>query len=538
MRLSLLASAALFALLLAVVVLLQWQGGAFTGFFANDAAAHYVTGMAVRDWLGGLPSTALRNPIRFVIDYHAHLPLTGFGLWPPLYHAVEGLWMLLIGSSKTSVLLLSGIVTALTGTAVGLAVCRRAGWVEGLFAGLVMVANPLAQRASGELMLDMPSALAIFLAVRVYAAFLARGGLGIAIAFGICAVAALLVKYNTLALALVPPLCVLIARRWDLLLRRAFYAPAVLVAVLAGPLYLKTRSFVEQGFRFSWGAEYVQLASVYNALSLFDGLTPLVAPLALAGLVRALWLGGRTKDVAPMEVAFAALAISVLLFLLAVPVALQDRYMLPALAPLVVLAGCECARLRRMLRQPVLRALGIALPLAGVVFAALPPQRLPQDRAAGAIAAMKEALPPGNPVVLLVADGDNEPALIAEIAMRQSHPAQIWVIRGARLLGGGGFNNADYQPRFADTAAMLREIDRYGVAMVILQRQTGPRAWAHVGQFAGLVEQRSERFEKIALSGDPSPFEVLRLRGNQDAKPDPVALTALSGPGTLMRMVE
>lgn len=157
-------AAGLFVLLLAVVVGIQWQGDANTGFIANDAAAHYVTGLAVHDWLRGLPGTLSGNPLRFVIDYHAHLPLTGFGLWPPLYHGVLAVWMVVAGTSKASVLLLSGVVAALTGAAVGLAVARQAGWACGLVAGLLMAANPLVQRAAAELMLDLPCALASFLA--------------------------------------------------------------------------------------------------------------------------------------------------------------------------------------------------------------------------------------------------------------------------------------------------------------------------------------------------------------------------------------
>jgi hypothetical protein len=527
----------LFVLLLAVVVGIQWQGDANTGFIANDAAAHYVTGLAVHDWLRGLPGTLGGNPLRFVIDYHAHLPLTGFGLWPPLYHGVLAVWMMVAGTSKASVLLLSGVVAALTGAAVGLAVARQAGWACGVVAGLLMAANPLVQRAAAELMLDLPCALASFLAAWAYAAYLARGSWRLALLFSACAVAAMLVKYNALALALVPPLCVLILRRWDLLLRPSFYLPAIVVAVMVGPLYLKTHGFVEQGFRFTWGVEYVRLATSYNLASLLEGLTPLAVPFALLGLGRVLWKGGDRGAVSMIEVACASLALAVFLFLLAVPVALQDRYLLPALAALLVLAGCELGRLVQRLRQPAWRALAIAAPVAVAAFAVLPPARQPQDMLAAAVAAMQTELPHANPVILLVADAETEPALIAEIAISEPRRPRAWVIRGARLLGGGGFNNADYQPRFATPADILPEIDRYGVAVVIFQRSTRPDAWGHIGQFATLLEQAPDRFERVFRTDGRAPVDVLRVRGNEGRIPDPAALTELSGPRALMRMV-
>ena len=75
---------------------------------------------------------------------------------------------------------------------------------------------------------------------------------------------------------------------------------------------------------------------------------------------------------------------------------------------------------------------------------------MPHDRLQEAAQAALEALPPSNPVVLLVADGTTEPALIAAIAMAEPQRPMAWVIRGSRLFGAGGYNNADYQPRFTD----------------------------------------------------------------------------------------
>ncbi len=531
-------SGALFVVLLAVVAALQWAAGAYTGAFVSDVPGHYITGLAVHDWLR---HHFLGNPVPFVIDYHAHLPMTAFGLWPPLFHGVEGVWMLVFGTGRASILVLSAAVTAALGTAVGIAVARRAGWIAGGLAGLLMVANPLVQRASAELMLDVPCALAGFLAALAYAAFLERSRWGrAALAFGLLATAALLIRYNAVALAVVPPLCVLIGRRWDLLVKPGFYAPAAVVAVLAGPWYLLTRGLAEQGFQFSWGMTYLRLASSYNAHSIVEALTPLVAVLAVLGLVRVLWRGGQrgAQAVAPVEIACAALALAVFLTLLAIPVALQDRYMIPAVPPLVVLAALEAARLFAYLRTPALRYAGGAVLVASAIAASLPVPQVKQDRLAEVVRAVQAALPRDNPVVLLVADGTNEGALTAEIAMSETQRPRIWVIRGSRLLGGGGYNTADYVPRFSSPEPIMGEIERYGVPIVILQHSDRPRGWVHIGQFATLVEQSPDRFERLAVFGDTAPVEVLRVRGQEGRRPDAAALTELSGPRALMRLLK
>jgi 4-amino-4-deoxy-L-arabinose transferase-like glycosyltransferase len=230
--------------LLFAAAMLQWRAGAFTGALTGDASAHYVSGLMVHDWLLNQFGS---NPVRYLINYHAHLPLTAIGLWPPFYYGIEAIWMLLLGVGKPAMLWLSGSTTALLGLAVGTVVARRAGWIGGVLAGLVLLGNPLVQRASNELMLDVAAALGCFLAALAYAAYLARGRWGTALGFGLLAVIAMMTKYNALALAFLPSLCVLIGRRWDLLRRPSFYAPGVIVGVLAGPWYMLGHGLAEQG---------------------------------------------------------------------------------------------------------------------------------------------------------------------------------------------------------------------------------------------------------------------------------------------------
>jgi hypothetical protein len=526
----------MFAVLLATTALLQWRAGGFAGTFTGDAAAHYVSGLMAHDWLQDRPGS---NPVQYLINYHAHLPLTAFGLWPPFYYGIEALWMLLIGIGVPAMLWLSGSITALLGLTVGLVAERRTGWIGGLLAGLLIVGNPLVQRASNELMLDVANALACFLAALAYAAYLVRGRRGAAmLGFGMLAATAMMIKYNAVALAFLPPLCVLIGRRWDLLRRPSFYTPAVIVGVLAGPWYVMTHGLAEQGFQFSWGMAYLKLATLYNAGSIIEGLTPPIALLALIGLVRVFWRGGRSGMLAPVEIACAALGLSMFLFLLAVPIALQDRYLIPCLAPLLVLAAHEAMWLFERLRRPIARGAWVAVLITSVVTFAWTEQSVPHDRLHEAAQAALEALPPSNPVVLLVADGTIEPALIAAIAMAEPQRPMAWVIRGSRLFGGGGYNNADYQPRFTDPRALLEELNRYGVSLVIFRRTGAVREWTHVAQFGAMLAAAPEQFEAVAEIPGPVPIRILRVLGNEARHPDVAALTHLNGPQALLRMVQ
>src|SRR5690348_8124622 len=67
---------------------LQWRAGAFAVEFGGhpDEAAHYVTGVMLRDYAAG---GHLASPRGFVEQYYAHYPKLGLFMWPPLFHGTE-----------------------------------------------------------------------------------------------------------------------------------------------------------------------------------------------------------------------------------------------------------------------------------------------------------------------------------------------------------------------------------------------------------------------------------------------------------------
>ena len=100
-----------FVLLLAAVLLLQVIGGAYSAALSGteDEAAHYVTGLLFRDYVAsGLRTT----PIEYAEDYYLHYPKVGIGHWPPVFYALQAVWTLPFGASRTSVLLLMAVIAA------------------------------------------------------------------------------------------------------------------------------------------------------------------------------------------------------------------------------------------------------------------------------------------------------------------------------------------------------------------------------------------------------------------------------------------
>jgi len=81
----------------------------------------------------------------------------------------------------------------------------------------------------------------------------------------------------------------------------------------------------------------------------------------------------------------------------------------------------------------------------------------------------------------------------------------------------------------------LAELDRYGVTTVLFRQSGNPLEWAHVGQFAAVLDQSPERSETVATVQAATPIRILHVRRATPAPPDAEALTRLSGPQALMK---
>ena len=87
---------AIFTFCFSLAALLSWFAGAFQAEFGGypDEPAHYVTGLMIHDYIAGwFPAT----PLRFAENYYLHYPKVAFGHWPPVFHFLQAIWMLLFG---------------------------------------------------------------------------------------------------------------------------------------------------------------------------------------------------------------------------------------------------------------------------------------------------------------------------------------------------------------------------------------------------------------------------------------------------------
>jgi len=229
-------------------VSLHISNGVFAGEFGEhpDEAAHFVTGLMVRDFIG---MSLQASPMDFAENYYLHYPKVAFGHWPPFFYMVQAAWTLVFPSTHASLMLLIAMLSTMLALTLFSIIQQECNAITGFFAGLLLMAFPIVQKLSGMVMAEVLLALLSIVAVLFFWRFMEDLKVGNAIGFGVFSTLAILTKGNGLALALVPVLSLFLSRRLHLLLRPTLWLSAMIVAVFCVPFYWLTIDMVRGGWQ-------------------------------------------------------------------------------------------------------------------------------------------------------------------------------------------------------------------------------------------------------------------------------------------------
>lgn len=213
---------------------LQWKAGAFAAEFGShpDEAAHYVTGLMIRDYV---VTGHFAHPWAYAQYYYAHYPKLALGMWPPLFHLTEALWTLVLSPSKVSVLLLEALIAAALAASVYWVLRRQYPATAAFAGGTLFVLLPLVRNSTQAVMADGLVALLAFWAMIFMVAYLERERTRDAVFFGAFAALSMTTKANGVALVLLPVIAVLITRRFCLLRRSGLYYAAAIILGFGAP---------------------------------------------------------------------------------------------------------------------------------------------------------------------------------------------------------------------------------------------------------------------------------------------------------------
>jgi hypothetical protein len=515
----------IFALLMAAAVTLQWIAGAYSSELSGypDEPSHYVTGLMIRDYIASGFAT---TPVRFAENFYVHYPKVAFGMWGPLLHAVEGVWMLPFSPSRTSVMLLMALITTALAFTLARVVGREFGPFAGVGSGLLLISTGVVQFNSAMTMADNLCALMQFWALLSFGRYLDSQKRRDAVWFGVFACLSILTKINGVALVLLPPLALILTRRFALVKSRDFWIPAVMVLAIAGPWqYFSFRLVNGIGERYvNWSIASAYFPTILNILG------PWLLPFALAGFYDRVIRPFPAGKVAGLWAAAAAMPVAFWVFHSVIPsAAAETRYTAAVVAPILMFSVAGVAWVAslvppRSLPFPV-RA-GVLALAAACVFAATT-FTIPKKLSYGFSELAEELVnrPDLRDTAWLVSsEGEGEGMLIAEVAMRERRPGHI-LLRASKMLAVSDWDGGRYESLLPTPEQSLAYLESVPVRLLIVDRNPSRYPLAHHASLLKMLAKYPDHWQLIGtypravpVTAPNSRIEVYRLL-TQENKP-------------------
>jgi hypothetical protein len=449
-----------------------------------------MTGVFFRDFLTDLPIT---HPRDYIIRYYLQYPALGFPLWPPLFHFVEGLFMVPLG---TSILVSKGVILAFAALAcfyLFLLVRRTHGIEVAALAVPLLAFAPVFFLLSHFVMLEMPTLALGLGATYHFVRFLDQERRPDLFASALLAALAALTRFSAVYLLPVFLLLVIVRRKGGILRRWDTYLAATLALLLVVPFYAVTIS--EVGWVYGKLLGGASVGQTGPPLSL-SGLAfyPTQIPRQIGWFVLVPCLIGLARAFAPGERyrAFPYLALVIVTFLLFTPMGIRDSryaiYWVPSLA-LFAADGIHylSGRIRVARAYAVLGAVAV-LGTAAVTLAE------PVTFLRGYEAAAQYVTDHTRTSRCCLFDGGLNGNFIYQ--MRRHDPARkLWVLRGDKILYSvllyGQVGTAG-TPK--DDEEMLSTIFKYDPEFIIVEEPETFERIAPAERFRAILRSHRERF--------------------------------------------
>lgn len=513
-------------LLFAVVVTVQYASGAYAGAFGGEAdeSAHYVTSLMVRDYLA---SGIFVNSGEFAEAYYLHYPRVAFGLWPPLFPISAAVWMLIFGTDRGSAfLLIACFLTVFSYVTYRLIKPAFGGW-RAAASALFLISLPVTQSSAMTFMMDPAQAFVTALAAMAYARYLDSEQNRHAITFGVLASIAVLIKYNALLLALVPPLAVALTGRYYLLRRRSFWLPAIIVMAIAGPWYVVMYRFVV--YAAEPGESWPALLPVahQNAGILVSMAGPVIIGAAVAGGLLTAWVekdhgGGRLDRSRQTGIYVVSLAVILSTFIFhsfLYPIA-DPRYFLTVI-PFVILLGWKAVETvsRRAASSPMRTAFAAVIVALILVPYAIFSFRIQRKNTESYVEVerriAKHQLRQGE-VILAAAREWREGMLVAEVAMADKDRPTRTVVRATKFLAEQRLMGHEYRMLYNSPEELMRALDSIPVNTAMIETCASANCEAHLKLLEQTIKAMPYRWKLLDTIATPfDHVRIYRIVGNE-----------------------
>jgi len=223
------------SLLVGVLVVHLAVDAASEPFFNSDETRHIMMGVFFRDLFHDLPISHVKD---YSVRYYLQYPALSLLIWPPLFHAVEGVVMLLLGCSVWAAKLALALFVALACGYLFLLVARTHDAWTAAIAVLIFALCPLVFSYSRQVMLEMPTLACALAATYYFLRYLDGDRRRDLVLAALAAALSALVKFDAMYLLVLFLLMLAMRGRLKLLVRRETIAAALLALALVLPVYV------------------------------------------------------------------------------------------------------------------------------------------------------------------------------------------------------------------------------------------------------------------------------------------------------------
>jgi hypothetical protein len=220
-------------LVLALAQALAWEPT--EPFYNNDENRHVMTGVFFRDLLLEMPLDGLRG---YTTGYYLQYPALGLMVWPPLFYGVEGLFMLLFGTSYFSARALIALFSTGAFAYLFLLVRRTHETFDAALTVLLFGLAPLVFLLSRHVMLEMPAVFFALAAVYHFLRYLDAGRRLDVYVAGVASALFALTRFDGHFLLLFFLIVLVWRRRFDVLRHGHVWLAALLALGLVVPVYV------------------------------------------------------------------------------------------------------------------------------------------------------------------------------------------------------------------------------------------------------------------------------------------------------------
>jgi hypothetical protein len=476
----------------------------------TDETAHYMSGLMLRDYIAaGAPV----SPMRYARDYYVHHPTLGIGYWPPFFYILEAGWMLLFGISRTSSLLFMAAICAVLQYVMFRFARRELGSPTAWVLAAAFPFIPIVQWTNSMVMTDMLIALFCLAATLSFGRFLEIPSWRQGVLFGVLTGLALLTKLMAVLLTLVPPIAILLSRRFKIALKPSLWLAAAAAVLVQVPWLLLVHKFLHLGL--------LDIPLEHHFLSAWKEF-PVIARWAVGPATLLMAIGGGAitafaKRVIPVWAAISAQPLALTIVLMLSPVRLEARYIVPALPCVLLLSAFAVRRLvDSAWGLPDRSARAAALITAVLAISATMTRPIAyrdmNDGIDMGARYLVQQTPPD--VVLLVSSANqNEGRMVAELAAQEPERPGRVTLRASKMLADTDWNSSYYRLRLSTVPGVLGQLKKLGVDYVFLDlpKRDGSPLAQHHDLLLTAVQSSPDAWQLVASYPGVGPREKCRI---------------------------